>query len=316
MKGVLRGPILTQRRSRAKPGELATRNTRHRISAWLSHDESCRKTTRADERLDPLDAIDTSNDLTRAANRDDGSQAYDTHTYSAEIRKIREAEDRHFWFTIRNEIIAELFRAHVPLTDRCIEVGAGTGGIASFLDTLGYRVAVGEPHHEGIAFAREAGIKEVYQFDIFKQPFKGVFDVVCLFDVLEHLHDDGLALESVGEMMRPSGRIVISVPAHSWLWCRDDDESAHYRRYELRQLESLLAARGYRILYGSARFISLLPLLFLRSKLRLYSPSIEINPLLDFVLRWQLRLENWLMRRFHLRARFGGTIFIVAEKSA
>ena len=40
------------------------------------------------------------------------------------------------------------------------------------------------------------------------------FDLVCAFEVLEHINDDGEALEQWREYLRPGGWLLLSVPAH------------------------------------------------------------------------------------------------------
>ena len=81
------------------------------------------------------------------------------------------------------------------------------------------------------------------------------FDAVTLFDVLEHIPDDQLAVSEVLRVLRPGGSLIISVPNESWRFpyyavmkniCPSEEEMfadwGHVRRgYSLRQLEQLLA---------------------------------------------------------------------------
>src|SRR6185503_4599719 len=75
-------------------------------------------------------------------------------------------------------------------------------------------------------------------------PFAGgTFDLVCLFDVLEHLDDDKKALGEAFRVLRPGGLVVASVPAYGWLYANNDRIAGHRRRYVRRGLR-LLAARA------------------------------------------------------------------------
>ena len=87
----------------------------------------------------------------------------------------------------------------------------------------------------------------------------GTYDVVLLLDVLEHVEDDrGFLVQSVLPHVSPSGRLVISVPAHGWLFSEHDRYLKHYRRYSTRQIRSLLTEVA-EIEQDGGLFSSLLP---------------------------------------------------------
>jgi SAM-dependent methyltransferase len=71
----------------------------------------------------------------------------------------------------------------------------------------------------------------------------GTFDVVCAFDVLEHIADDADALDQWLGWVRPGGWVCLSVPAHRRRWSAGDEWAGHYRRYDRADLLALLASR-------------------------------------------------------------------------
>jgi SAM-dependent methyltransferase len=73
------------------------------------------------------------------------------------------------------------------------------------------------------------------------------FDLVCLFDVLEHVEDDASALVSIRELVRPGGFAVITVPAYRWLWSQHDEKLHHRRRYTYRELHERAKAAGWTV---------------------------------------------------------------------
>lgn len=73
------------------------------------------------------------------------------------------------------------------------------------------------------------------------------FDLICLFDVLEHIPDDIGTLNKLKELLAPGGRIFITVPAHPWLWGAHDQYLHHQRRYRAAQFREMLIDTGYRI---------------------------------------------------------------------
>jgi SAM-dependent methyltransferase len=66
------------------------------------------------------------------------------------------------------------------------------------------------------------------------------FDLVCAFDIIEHVEDDEGALSEVSRTVKPGGAILVSLPLHSALWTAFDDFVGHKRRYDPQQLLSKL----------------------------------------------------------------------------
>ena len=67
------------------------------------------------------------------------------------------------------------------------------------------------------------------------------FDLVCAFDIIEHVDDDDSALSEVSRTAKPGGAILMSMPLHAAMWTSFDDFVGHKRRYEPPQLLSKLA---------------------------------------------------------------------------
>jgi SAM-dependent methyltransferase len=68
------------------------------------------------------------------------------------------------------------------------------------------------------------------------------FDLVCAFDVIEHVADDGLVFEEVSRVLKDDGVFVCSVPVHADLWTEFDDWVGHARRYNPSELIAILAS--------------------------------------------------------------------------
>lgn len=66
------------------------------------------------------------------------------------------------------------------------------------------------------------------------------FDTVVAVNVVEHLHDDKLALKNMYSLLRKNGKIVILVPAFQMFYNKLDRNLNHYRRYSYQKLELLL----------------------------------------------------------------------------
>jgi SAM-dependent methyltransferase len=65
-------------------------------------------------------------------------------------------------------------------------------------------------------------------------------DLAFLMDVLEHEQDDRGSLQEALRKLKLGGRLVITVPAHPWLFSAQDVSLGHRRRYLRSQLHDLL----------------------------------------------------------------------------
>ena len=65
------------------------------------------------------------------------------------------------------------------------------------------------------------------------------FDLVCAFEVLEHIEDDETALRDWVRLIRPGGHLLLSVPADPSRFGPMDEHAGHFRRYSVDRLTAL-----------------------------------------------------------------------------
>lgn len=238
--------------------------------------------------------------------------------YHLEI--LDKAERNHFWFSSRRDKICQIFEETVDKKCSILELGGGTGFIAESLIKRGYSVQMADIYQYGLRAAQKKGVKNLYQFDLFYPPFENEFDVICLFDVLEHLEDEVLALECINKMLKPGGKIILTVPAHQWLWSREDVLVGHKKRYTKSGLEKAFLAASLQPLYVRYFFMSILPLLFLRKYLKRdlqssvkpnESVDVSLHPFLSNTLYYLTKLEFLLDR--YLPNKMGGSLLAIAQ---
>ena len=122
----------------------------------------------------------------------------------AHFERLFQVEDRHFWVRARNEMIFQLAQkavSAVPAGYRALEVGCGDGNVLRHLKgACRQGIVTGMDYFaEGLVYSRRRGVSALVQGDIARPPFGRVFQLIGVFDVLEHLADDGRAL------LRPAG---------------------------------------------------------------------------------------------------------------
>lgn len=252
-------------------------------------------------------------------NMDESHQDYNAKG----LDNLYKQEEKHFWFIARKEFILQNIQKYVNKKEKFIEIGAGTGNVSRYLQKNGYEnISVGEMHLNGLKYAQSYGMKNCYQFDLLDTPFRNEFDTVCMFDVLEHIPNDSMALQNVHNMLTKEGKIVLTVPSHMWLWNRDDTIAGHKIRYTKKELAEKLEQNGFEVLTARYFFISIIPLLFLRRVLNKddrskvkdeeYNSDISMNSTISNIVLFILRVENKINE--FLPNYFGGSLLIIARK--
>lgn len=77
-------------------------------------------------------------------------------------------------------------------------------------------------------------------------PFAGAYDVVLALDVIEHVEKDVESLASLRDRLSPGGRLIVTVPAHPWMWSSHDVKHHHFRRYTRKSLGDIMRRAGLR----------------------------------------------------------------------
>jgi SAM-dependent methyltransferase len=73
---------------------------------------------------------------------------------------------------------------------------------------------------------------------------RGGYDLIAVLDVVEHIKDDVAALKAMRDCLKPGGKILITVPAHQWMWSAHDVVNHHHRRYSKTTLGQAIEAAG------------------------------------------------------------------------
>lgn len=235
-----------------------------------------------------------------------------------------EHADHNWWFVAKRQVVAAMLHAMAaggPLGD-LLDVGCGTGEILAHLGngrSVGMDIA-----REALGYSRRRGVRRLVLADSRRLPWRpGSFDTILCLDHLEHVEDDVEALRGLAALLRPGGRVLVSVPAHRYLWTMRDDVLHHYRRYSLRELQARAAAAGLeacRITHSNMLLFPVLALLCLWSRLtgrqsgRL-PPDLHLaRPLVNRSVISILGLEARMLRRLNLP--IGSTLLLVGRKPA
>ena len=188
---------------------------------------------------------------------------------------------------------------------KILNVGVATGRTSELLMEFGEVDSI-EFDEECYEFTKEVVKIPIQQGSILELPFPdNSYDLVCAFDVIEHVGEDALAASELERVCKVGGVICATVPAFQFLWSQHDVVNHHFKRYTkggfLRLFHSKLIFSTY------FNFLLFFPIALFRVVSSLFSRSnntnlktdseIELSPVVNSVLEKLFYAENTFLKR-------------------
>lgn len=172
----------------------------------------------------------------------------------------------HFWVQRRFEVFQSLGGDLMSASGDIAEIGCGHGLMQRQIELAYGRGVEGFDLNEFALkqnLSRESG---VYCYDIFQRnlALKGKFQVIFLFDVLEHITDEDSFLSALMFHLAPHGKLIVNVPAGQWAYSQYDVAAGHVRRYAIDNLRSVASRNELEILNWTYWGLPLVPTLMIR----------------------------------------------------
>ena len=224
----------------------------------------------------------------------------------AEYEKMYKLEGDYWWWVGRRKLIKNILDKLDLNSATILDVGCGTGINLKYLS--GYGAAIGvDSSQDALNFCRKRGLKNVRRADAERLSFQNnTFDLITALDLLEHV-DDNKALKGFYRILKPNGYLVLTVPAFNFMWSQHDEASHHKRRYNKRQLKSILEANGFIIEKVSYwNFFFFVPIAVVRLIKRSWKNKgaktdvAELPRIINSLLTSVLGIESCLIRRLNL----------------
>ena len=164
-----------------------------------------------------------------------------------EYAKMREAEDRYWWFVSRRRLALTMLKRFADAPQRIIDVGSGTGAVLTELQKQGWAGGL-DFSPLAMKFCRDRGLPNLMVGNAEQIPVRGeTLDAVVSLDTLEHVPDDESAMSEIARTLKPGGVLILNVPAFKWLWGPHDVALMHQRRYTKSQVRSLIERHGLKV---------------------------------------------------------------------
>ncbi|MFC6286247.1 class I SAM-dependent methyltransferase [Nocardioides sp. GCM10027113] len=230
----------------------------------------------------------------------------------------------YWWYRARAGLLEAALGDHLDEPGLLLDVGSADGPSVGWLRARDRRVTVdvdprGLTPGEGVCASALA------------LPFPdGTFDAVGAFDVVEHCEPEGAALAELHRVLRPGGRLLLSVPAYEWAWTDHDVRAGHHRRYTRPRLLAAVEAAGFEVDRCTYGFAGVFPMFAAERLLRRIKGRVkgrvrgradgagedqglpQVSPRMDAVLTGLSRAESRLLRRRDLP--FGSSVFLAARR--
>jgi len=229
------------------------------------------------------------------------------------IQMDAEQTNSFYWNLKKNCINYLINKFHDP-DGNTLDIGCGTGFVIAGAN-LDYKKYLGMDAFPEAEFYLKKNLSSNVRFT--SLPLKSIgeekYDLILLLDVLEHISQDNLFLRSIKELMHNRSKIILSVPAHQWLFSKADIMSGHERRYSFDGLSKILHSEGFEIIFKSSFLVLTLPLLVI-SRLCNFIKRNQKNEHAGFInkLLFKLNILDYLIFK-NLRPKFGGTIVVVCK---
>jgi SAM-dependent methyltransferase len=170
--------------------------------------------------------------------------------------------EKHWWYRARNNLIDAVFKRILKFrkekSKKILDVGSGYGQTFSILQKFGNIYSVDSNKY--FTDYQSSHYKNVTVWNAeFPDKISSnyTYDVICMFDFLEHTENPDRVLEYSYKILKKRGFLLITVQAYQWMWTDFDVRAGHFRRYSRGSLISEVENAGFKTIY-STYFISIL----------------------------------------------------------
>ena len=210
-----------------------------------------------------------------------------------------------------------------PAPGRLLDVGCATGLFLRGIRELEWQVAGVELSDHAASYARQNFGLDVKTGTLEEAAFaSGSFDVVTMWDVIEHVFDPKATLMEVARVLRPGGIIVASTPNPNSVEARlfgpywiGWERPRHLHLFTTSVMSNFLEDAGFTLLgfesFSGRLSVTLLSLSYaLRAK---GYPEKRWRPVLELAYNWATRIATWPLYRLIESANKTTTITVFAK---
>ena len=233
----------------------------------------------------------------------------------AEYALMDAAEDRMWWYRALHARLADCL---ADIRGSVLDTGCGTGGFLAVLrtrrpDLLGFGI---EWNATAARRACDKSAAFIVRGSVNALPFaSNSFDAIISADVMCHAAVDPLAaLAEWKRVLRSGGRLVLNMPAYSWMLSAHDRRVHNVRRLTATATITTLQAAGFKSVRSHYWNGLLFPLMLVQRKILARDAAVsDVAPFPPW-LDGRLHAITEFERRLPFPLPAGGSVLATAEK--
>ena len=232
----------------------------------------------------------------------------------------------HFWFKWRlMAMFKQIGQLKIPINKKLkvLEVGCGSGNLRQSIEAItNWNVDAADLNMKALSNIVPGRGKTIC-YNIFDENELLIesYDVVILYDVLEHIENTKPFIESLIKHLKPNGHLLINVPSLNILFSIYDKKMGHFRRYNKKSLINEFKDVNLKIIDTRYWGFFMLPLLIIRTilmfilikkenkiiKYGFKPPNVYFNKIFNTIARVEIMLLS--------KPILGTSLLLVGKKS-
>lgn len=238
--------------------------------------------------------------------------------------EMYQLEAKYWWHLAKRHLVKSLISQRYSNFDQLtlVDIGCGTG---KFLEEMNlwqsWQDLIGlDGSDEALKYTGKRKVAKVKKADFeAKLPLESdSIDLITSLDVVEHIENDQALVNEFHRVLIPGGRVIITVPAHQWLWTYWDEILGHKRRHTVESVTQLANTAGLEVEKISYFYSYLLPIAWVfrliktKSDKASSSDFIALPDWINQILIGFSEIETEIVKRFKIP--FGLSVVCVAKK--
>lgn len=221
-----------------------------------------------------------------------------------------------WWYSVRKKIIKKIIGRYLSKKKNLniLDIGSGMGGLLEVLNDFG-KISIVEADKDCRVFLKD-NFSYINQINPNISKTKGKFDLITIFDALEHIKNDKKIIKELKLYLKDGGLIILTVPAFQFLWSSHDELSMHFRRYNKNSIKEVF--EDYReIKISFFNYFLFFPILIARKffnilNLKVKQNELANNFLINYILKKIFNIETLLINKIDIP--FGTSLYAIYEK--
>jgi len=171
----------------------------------------------------------------------------------------------------RKKALIKLICEFIPTGSSILDIGSANGDLSTELSLLNFLVEGVEPLLDSYENSKKLSKKYKQNILFNKARIEDIriqkkYDLLVLGEILEHFQEPDILLKKLKENLKPSGKIIITVPnmpslrnrlKFSLLGIFPDNNPEHKYYFDENRFKKIVSTSGYRILYFTTKFTNL-----------------------------------------------------------